>query len=202
MLKRLAEIGMELAEVLLARAAEADQSPAEATAALAKVARSVRQTMALDAKLAEGLRARNEAARAARLELQARADRERVNANLRLMCRKADVLDAIEIAIEDDAPESDAERLYSDLYERLEDVSDEVGFADRPLGEVVAAIRQDLGFPVDPEELQDPDWLLTGGLEPGRSGRPYWPGTEFGAPGWNDTGQASWAKSKPPRWSG
>jgi hypothetical protein len=104
----------------------------------ARIARAVRQTVALEAKLYRDRQADHDKARAERA----------AETRLRGIRRKAKVIEIVERVVEG---ESDAERLLDDLDERLQD-EDDADFADRPLGELVARICRDLGV--------TPDWSL------------------------------------------
>ena len=151
-LRELAELGMGLARTVQAQAVgqASDAStqdepalPAWARGAdlglmFARIARAVRQTVALEAKLYRDHQAGHDKVRAKRA----------VETRLRGIRRKAKVIEIVERVVE---RESDAERLLDDLDERLQD-EDDADFADRPLGELVARICRDLGV--------TPDWSL------------------------------------------
>ena len=147
-LEELAEIGMEHARLGLAHALnEAAGRPiprpgVDPQMAHARAARSVRQTVALEAKLREPARARVEEAVAKAQERGAE--------------RKGEVRVAVEHLIETEAGEREedlrvAERLLDDLYERLDDEPDE-DFAEAVISRAIEAICQDLGL--------TPDWAL------------------------------------------
>jgi hypothetical protein len=131
LLAELAELGMTLARTIVAQAEEG------AELAFARIARAVRQTLALEAKLAEGGQLRR--------ERQAREHQYQREAKVRRMVEKA---------IEADADDSDIDDLLYDLNERLADL-DDTDFTHRPLIEVVASICQDLGVTFDPHQWQD-----------------------------------------------
>ncbi len=172
MLGRLAEIGLGLAE----RLAAPDAPVADAALAYARVARAVRQTLALQSRLDDQQRAEAETDQATKAARRARAEAADNLAAVRRVLRRNDVLVQVEQAIEDEAPESDAERLLDGLNERLDDIYEDEDFVGRPLGEVVAAIRADLGLPVDPALLTDPLWLETGGDWEPPTAPPSWAG--------------------------
>ena len=157
-LKELAEIGMDLARTVrrqamtqadaeIAAAEHGAAAPAVAAADLAlvfaRISRAVRQTLALEAKLAEegherdAKRAAERKAEAARQKRRARTLRE--------------VKERVEEAIEDEAEDAThAERLRLELTERLEDV-DDTEFGDNSVGDIIDDIRRDLGL--------GPEWL-------------------------------------------
>src|ERR1039458_5835961 len=143
MLEALADIGMTIALSLREQAAielardlqiQADWTPAngstrvapsEIPAAYDRIARSVRQTLALADKLEAGRQARAGKARSDDTEAEV-ADPRAVQVDPtigpRAKVRKDIVRRALERALEAEAPESDAENLLSDLYERLRDL--------------------------------------------------------------------------------
>jgi hypothetical protein len=167
-LRRLAELSMEMAEILLERART--QAPAAEGAApivqgdpglaLTRVARSVRQTVSLHARLTEDLAGRRKAAaaEAGQAAAKVRADAEeraREAYDSRRQTRayeiEASVAQAIEIHTDDPV---EVARLNEDLKDRLEACElDEGGPTDlcaRPLGETIARLCHQLGL--------DPDW--------------------------------------------
>ncbi|HEV7386529.1 MAG TPA: hypothetical protein VGN89_16715, partial [Phenylobacterium sp.] len=114
----------------------------------ARIARAVRQTVALEAKLADDRQA-------VIAERTQRRDREAQA----LVQRRATRIEAlVERAIEAEASGSEAERLYEDLRERLEDADDLAGFHDRPIPEIVALICKDLGLTPPELHWDDTDW--------------------------------------------
>jgi hypothetical protein len=159
-LAELAEIGMAMARGLRdeMEAAETPETKARAMAGFTKIARTVRQCVALEARL------ERDAARAA-VEAQAREDG---HLQRRIRRRKAHVTRWIQRAICNDAQDDDegddlaAERM-EDLRERLDENLLDADFADRPLGEVVALLCADLGLDPDRilgdkgEDPEDPD---------------------------------------------
>ena len=148
-LAELGEIGLELARLVRRQAVE--QAAANPDGAVdehlglvfARIARAVRQTFALEARLAEERRT----ARAAETRLHV----ER---------RKTKVRTAVERVLDAEADESDAENLFYDLTERLETDYDDADFADRPIGDLVARICRDLGVTPDWSLWQDEDWAI------------------------------------------
>ena len=154
MLRELGELGMGLARSLAARAEEpgiADQTAIDLRLAFSRVARAVRQTMVLEARLAQdGVKARAE--RDARRVAEARE---------RGVRRKRRVELTIERAIEAEAGGETAENLLGDLYERLEDY-DLAEFATRPVGELIVRICKQIGVTPDPSLWEDEDWSIEG----------------------------------------
>jgi len=146
-LAELAEIGMTIARGLRAEAetGETPEAQAQAVTAFPRVARAVRQTLALEAKLKRD--ARREA-----VEVEAHARRE---LDLRIRRRKALVRAEMRRSISDATPDDDDE-LFHDRIEDLRDRLDidllDADFADRPLEDVIADLCIQLGLapPDDP----------------------------------------------------
>jgi hypothetical protein len=144
-LQELAELGMTHARAVTAQASVADPARANDLAlAFSRIARAVRQTLALEARLAEDRKtAVTEIAQ--RRAFAARDRRSRVE-NL------------VERAIDAEASDAEAENLYADLQERLEDADDLAGFYDRSVPEIVALICKDLGVTPPHIHWDDADW--------------------------------------------
>jgi hypothetical protein len=170
MLQELAEIGMEMARAVrdevLARAdaaGEGAEAPARASPfgaadlglVYSRIARAVRQSIALETRVAEGIE-------------KARVERERrgVEAARRgLERRQADIRDFVAQAVEAEAaerktPDEGVERLLDDLDERLADGDYDDVLADAPIAELVARICLDLGVTPDWRIWDDQDWAI------------------------------------------
>jgi len=151
-LAELAEIGMVMARGLRAEAetAETPEAKAQAVTAYPRVARAVRQTLALEARLKRD--ARREA-----VEVLGQARR---GLDLRIRRRKALVRTYMQRAIANDTPDDDdtIHTRLEDLRDRLDlDLLDET-FADRPVEDVIADLHIELGLaPPDfgPEAPED-----------------------------------------------
>ena len=179
MLAELAEIGMDLARHVRlqalglaeagagdcwggAAAALPEAAPSRVNArgelgadlglVFSRVARAVRQTVALEARLASDAlaqsqgREQREAAAEARLAASERA---------RVRKQKDRVRGLVEAAISAEAEGRDGENLRLDLDERLEDPDVEAELGWRPIGVIVAAICDDLGIKVDLSHFTD-----------------------------------------------
>jgi hypothetical protein len=143
-LDELAELSMALARAITQQAlAHADGQPVikpllgggDPALALSRIARSVRQTLALKAKLDEDRETRE---KRRETERAASAERERGRR------KKAEVKRLVERVIETEATDQfRAEKLLIDLHERLADKND-AAFGDLPIALVVAAICRDL----------------------------------------------------------
>jgi hypothetical protein len=163
-LEDLAEIGMAMAQALRDRmaTAESDAAACEISLAFTRIARAVRLTVALDARLgeAQAMRAETLAAKAAEQRAAAAEARE---ARVELITGR--VQDAVEMAIaaqtsgrRDGGYES--ERLSEALSEYLEDRRETETFADRPVSIVVAQVCQALGVRVDWDLWKNEDWAI------------------------------------------
>jgi hypothetical protein len=167
MLHELAEIGMQMARAVrdeaLARAEDEDVAPARPSPfgggdlglVYARIARAVRQTLALETRVAEGIeKVRIEHARAHVAAVRTAFDE-----------RQHEVRDYVADAIEAEAaergtPEKDVERLLDDLDERLDDGDYDEALADAPIGDLVARICADLGVTPDWSLWEGKDWAI------------------------------------------
>lgn len=151
-LAELTELGLSLARDLHACAlAEPDpKTKAETALAFHRVSRSVRQSMALEARLKRDL---------ARQDQEARAEAVRA-AETQVRTRKAQVRAAVERLIWTEAEnDEEAERLIDELGEHLEEAALHEGFADDPVEVHIARLRADLGLPGGAEAAgQPPAW--------------------------------------------
>jgi hypothetical protein len=158
MLARLADIGMELVEHVRQQVLEEASLPAvDPSLAFTRLAKAVRQTLALEAKVAaDGFGSAPLSSRGA-----APAG---VVAGAGFGAWRARVRGAVEGAIAS-AAESDgdeAERLLLDMQEQLDDPEFEDELADWPIGVVVASICRALGVGFDPADFSDAEM----GLDP------------------------------------
>ena len=164
LLQELAEIGMDIARAVRAEATAEDDAAerapsrfggAELGLVYSRIARAVRQTFALEARVADDVDK-------ARVE----QERRRVDAGqLAFQQRQEDIRDFVAQAIEAEAverrtPDSDVERLLDDLDERLEDGCYDDALADAPIAELVARICHDLGVSPDWRIWDDQDWAI------------------------------------------
>jgi hypothetical protein len=156
MLRELADIGMEMARALQgevraraevveaeAEAGEAPRSVAELGLAFSRVSRSVRQTLALEARLEDDRLARERAAEAAE-EANAQSNSELSERAARVRAKLMQLLH----------PDRERDHRWDDDW--FEDLSDEPddergeGFvSDRPAADVVAGVCGDLGIEPD-----------------------------------------------------
>lgn len=159
-LEVLAEVGQGLIS-RLAREAEAigEGRLDIATVALAygRLAKAVRQTLALQARIA---------AEAAEKKRAAEARPGRDEATVKIVhdftpTRRNRAVDALELAIEVEAGENEVkfERLEKELYEELEAL-DEDAFDERPIGAIVAEICEILGIEPDLSLWEAEAWAI------------------------------------------
>ena len=146
-LRALTALGVELASSIQAAALAAKRAEEKQGLAMAfaRVARSVRQSIALDAKLAR------DAQRTAR-EV---TDETRRTAEAKIARRRKLVKLALERQIWNEADGSEAEVLLDELDDALE--GDELAeeFADEPVTARIHRIRADLGLTAQPRDAAD-----------------------------------------------
>ena len=150
MLDELAEIGMELARDLRRQAADPDHDGGDLGLKFARVARAVRQTLALQTRLeeAQALQVR---------ETQARAAKATLERQLKARDRRYEASDVVERLMEAENPDWDMEAFDTELADWLADQNRDT-FLDAPLGEVVAAICRDLELSPDWSRWSDEAW--------------------------------------------
>ena len=163
LLQELADIGMDIARAVRAEAMAQEEAAERAPSRFggdpglvySRIARAVRQTLALEARFADEVGK-------ARFE----QERRRVDTGrLIFQRRQDDVRDYVAEAIENEGaerriPDSEVERLLDDLDERLEDGQYDDALADGPIAELVARICEDLGVSPDWRIWDDQDWAI------------------------------------------
>ena len=157
LLRELADLGMDMARDVARRAKDPDAEGAIADPGLAfaRIARAVRQTLALEVRFEEERETRLARARDA---AQRRRDRE---ASAPYDRRGRLVRRAALRAIEAEADDQDyAEQLVEALDERLLDREADEDFLDLPVSELVARICKDLGLRFDPSLWEDETWAI------------------------------------------
>ena len=137
-LAELAELGLSLARVAHERAlaAETPEATSELALAFHRISRSVRQTLALEAKL-ERDRAHQDR------EVRAEAARQHENGVAR---RKNQVRMAVERSVWNEAEGAEAERLIDELDDLLEEEALSDSFTADPVEAHIERIRADLGL--------------------------------------------------------
>ncbi|MDB6080198.1 MAG: hypothetical protein JWO82_3945 [Akkermansiaceae bacterium] len=170
MLQELAEIGMQMARAVrdeaLARAEAAIEDAAASRRpspfgggdlglVYSRIARAVRQTLALETRLAEGIETAKFEQRRAHVAAVRSAFQE----------RQDEVRDYVAEAIEAEAaekgtPEKEIERLLDDLDERLEVGDYDEVLPNLPIGDLVERICADLGVTPDWSLWESEDWAI------------------------------------------
>jgi len=138
-LKELAEIGMDLARTIRQQAEAEPEKAAELAQGFAHVAKAVRQTVALEAKLAEGPLA---------------------PARRTLRRRKKQIRRTVERAIVDQMEGFSLGLALCDLHERLDGERFDEDILDLPPSQVIARICKLLGVKPDWERWQDEEWAV------------------------------------------
>ncbi|WP_394762846.1 hypothetical protein [Phenylobacterium sp.] len=156
-LGELAEFGLNLARKLhdQGMAAETPQETADLARAFHSVSRSVRQTLALEARLARDARLQDDAdrAEAGRLEHNAwlRADEDaKAPTNDRKNRIGAVVQRLIQAEYED---EDEAERLCDEAYDRIIEDARTPDFLDHAIDDQIARLCKDFGLPLPPRPI-------------------------------------------------
>lgn len=167
-LGRLAEAGLNIALAVerQAMAAEgaasgapsgaAQAAPADVALAYGRVARAVRLTVALQARLVKDLQALDEGAARRRIRDAAEAGRDRQTAEA---ARKARVERIVERLIRAEASdEAEGDRLADEAFERLEHDDIYGDLSARPVSEIIALVCRDLGLAPDWSRLAEEAW--------------------------------------------
>lgn len=169
-LGRLAEAGLNIALAVerQAMAAEAavegaaaegvasGAAPADVALAYGRVARAVRLTVALQARLVKDLQALDEGAARQRIRDAAEAGRDRQTAEA---ARKARVERIVERLIRAEASdEAEGDRLADEAFERLEHDDIYGDLSARPVSEIIALVCGDLGLSPDWSRLAEEAW--------------------------------------------
>jgi hypothetical protein len=159
-LAELTEIGLrlarslgELVEVHVEREKKSEDAPTrskDAAAAFDKMSQTVRRTLALEAKLAAGVKARRESL------ITERAERRATRSTAHKTAVDDAIIDGLHDAYAADCPETEyndlGERLMDDAREYLEDADEMRGYLDRPVGETVSRLCAAMGL--DPEACE------------------------------------------------
>ena len=157
MLRELAEIGMRLARGVERRAEEPEAARSDVGLVFSRIARAVRQTLALEARLEAELQVRAREEEGAAHDLRVRQAYAPISQRSHLVRRA--VGQAIEAdADADDEDEDRREQLFDALDEQLDDREDDADYLDRPIGELVALICKELGVRADLSLWEDEAW--------------------------------------------
>jgi hypothetical protein len=179
-LARLRTMGMNFAERLHAQAQEPEADVGDLAVKFARVSRAVRQSIFLEARLADDERRRAEAVereKAAKAVIAAAAaggvdspsarptpwetagvSQDDWLSTQRANFRGQQAYDAIEQVIQTERGAQALDRLTIELADRIDSGLDEARFASQaPIGEVIAMICRELGFKPDWSELSAED---------------------------------------------
>jgi hypothetical protein len=169
MLQELAEIAMTMARAVGRQGAAAPEAASEPAAesagtanpgvVLTRLARCVRQTVALEARLTADYRAwvaKSAAERAA--ALAERAERAAAAEARRRERKKTQVERAAKTIIQGATRPVDYHDVLREVKEWLWDSDDDADFADRPIGEIIARICEDLYIPFDLGHWENEIW--------------------------------------------
>jgi hypothetical protein len=150
-LGELAEFGLDFARKLHGQgmAAETPEETASLARAFHSVSRSVRQTLALEARLARDAQRQD---RDDRAEAQRAAQHAEFLANHEarapIEARRSRISSALERIIDaEHEDEDEAERLFSEVFERLGDEADAPDFLEHALDDQIARLCRDFGLP-------------------------------------------------------
>ena len=143
-LRQLVAIGMDMARMLQDQAREASACDPgvigpDLSLRFHRISRSIRMSLALDDKLADGFQDRAKERKAAQLTE-----------------RKALAKEAVSRQVDRDTPDRDLHRERSDRIER-EDLED---FSDKPVSEIIAIICADLGITPDWQAWSLEPWAI------------------------------------------
>jgi hypothetical protein len=140
-LTRLADLGMSLAEDLHARALTAKDGRSANDLALAfhRISRSLRQTLALEARLE----------RERTLALREAAQREASDNLTRIQKKRTQVLRAVAPLVWTEYEDDEAEALVEDLDSWVFQASQDDGFLEEPIEAVIARLREAFGLPAN-----------------------------------------------------
>ena len=176
-LSELAEMGLAQARKLhdAAMAAEAPETAAELSAAFHRISRSVRQSLALEARLEREQRLGGYRERKAALDEALERGRR----------RQIELRQRVKHMIWTEAERPEAERLERRLLDGLTNASFFEGFADEPIDVHIARIRRDLGLDkslAHPGRNGEPDFpsIPGSGAHPGRAWTPAGAGASAG----------------------
>ena len=151
-LKELVEAGMDMVRDMRAVAAEPDTP--DMSLRFGRVAKAVRMTLALDAKLCDEVSlAAEERVKARRAEHELHLQNRKVEVyNGMARCLERDIMDGFETR---KGRDRDA---IEDEYEHLDLTDDE--YLDQPVSVIIAKICEDLDIAVDWHGLRTEDWAL------------------------------------------
>ena len=143
------------------REKKADEPPArseDAAAAFDKMAQTVRRTLALEARLAAGVKARRETL------ITERAERRTASRAAHVTAVGDAIVEGLHDAYAATCPDAEyneiADRLLDDAYEYLGDADEMRGYLDRPIGETVVRLCAAMGLDPDACESDGETWRV------------------------------------------
>jgi len=168
MLAELSEIAMtlamslgELAQARIEREKKAEEAPAQsedAAAAFDKMAQTVRRTLALEARLAAGVKVRREGL------ITERAQRRTTRQEAYETAVGDAIIEGLHDAYAATCPDTEyndlADRLLDDAREYLDDADEMRGYLDRPIGETVVRLCAAMGLDPDACESDGETWRV------------------------------------------
>ncbi|HLY57149.1 MAG TPA: hypothetical protein VKS60_16420 [Stellaceae bacterium] len=160
MLRRLQEMGMALAEAVHKSGVEAEEPEVKAQAALAfsRVARTVRDAMALEAALAGA--ARDDARKVATSDWIGGTMRRTARCARRRRKVHTGVMHAALFADPTKTERHHHQKLLDQLRETLKNDEFEPVLDSRPIGDIVAVLCKRFGIPFDRELFAGQDWMI------------------------------------------
>ena len=164
MLQELGEVGMELVRDL--RSEAASKPVGELVAPFVQLARAVRQTIALEAHLAEGGELKARQASTARRESAQTEYKRRIDHHRDAICETIERLD------DAGALRGDLERLDTGLGGYLYGERDYDLFLNRSVAEIIVGICKDLGLACDLGQFTDADWIAPASAQTAANPRP------------------------------
>ena len=172
-LERLAEIGLALAESVLERATAAVEPSPDVGLVYSRIARAVRQTVMLEAKLREDARKREEGIAERRHAFADKVAETRAELEAApYRARRTKIEGLVDCAIRREWDGLDIGQLMVRCTERLDDLEDYGDLLDRPIGEALASICRDLGLSPDWSQWQMQRWAIRE-AEENPPGSPY-----------------------------
>jgi len=160
--RRVGRAWLAVAKTLKERiAAAGDAGCADLSLAFTRVSRSIRQTLAFKAKLAE--------MKAKAAEKRNAKERNHAIETSRLRVKKHQVARDVALMVE---ATSEPESLLTDLHERLMDPDIEDELLPIRVGDVIIVLCDELGIPVELSVWQDKGWFINEGREAPEPPRP------------------------------
>ena len=159
--ERRREMLAELAEVRIEREKKSDDAPKrseDAAAAFDKMTQTVRRTLALEARLAEGVTLRREGL------ITERGERRAARSAAHRTAVGDEIIEGLHDAWAATCPDEEyhdvADRLLDDAREYLDDADEMRGYLDRPVGETVAKLCAAMGLDPDACEPDGETWRI------------------------------------------